>query len=549
MFDLLIHGAQVIDGTGQPAYRADVAVTNDRISGVGLNLNEPARRTIDAAGLTVIPGIIDAHSHADLILPLSTARQSQLLRCKLAQGVTTVVVGNCGLGCTPLAGDAEAILRGVNAWMTPEPLEWNWRDVGSYLRRLSGNGLTLNVGALVPHGPIRISIMGLAKGAPASRQLDDMKTLTRKAMEDGALGLSTGLIYPPGMYSAPAELSALASIVAEYDGIYTSHIRGSSETLLPAVDELMQIARDTGVRVHHSHNEAVGKAHWQKIDRVLEIEELAASEGRRVSFDMFPYTAAATMMIAIYPPWSLEGGVDKLIERLRQPEVRARIARDIEHRIPSWPPWEAEGWPHNLVEATSWHAIRIGYVASSRNKRYEQASLEELGRQTGKKPFDAISDLIIEERGQVSMVIFEVSGEREERNLLAKYVRHHLGGFCSDAEDYGRGLPHPAAYGAFARIFARFVREDGVIRLEEAVRKMTSRPAALFGLKDRGRVRAGAYADLAIFNPLSVADKASFEKPRVEATGVSTVVINGKVVFDSGRVTDSNAGVAIRRQR
>jgi N-acyl-D-amino-acid deacylase len=366
-------------------------------------------------------------------------------------------------------------------------------------------------------------------------------------MEDGALGLSTGLIYPPGMYSAPAELTSLAAIVAEYDGIYTSHIRGSSETLLPAVDELMQIARDTGVRVHHSHNEAVGRAHWQKIDRVLEVEELASSEGRRVSFDMFPYTAAATMMIAIYPPWSLEGGVDKLIERLQQPQIRQRIARDIEHRIPSWPPWQAEGWPHNLVEATSWDAIHIGYVASSRNKRYEQASLEELGHMTGKKPFDAISDLIIEERGQVSMVIFEVSGKKDERSLLAKYVRHHLGGFCSDAEDYGRGLPHPAAYGAFARIFARFVREDGVIRFEEAVRKMTSRPAALFGLKDRGRIRSGAYADLAILNPANVSDKATFEKPRAEATGVSTVMVNGRLVFDNGRVVDSNAGMVCRR--
>ncbi|MGH9800410.1 MAG: N-acyl-D-amino-acid deacylase family protein, partial [Blastocatellia bacterium] len=414
----------------------DIAISGKRIAAVG-KFPAKAKRTINADKLTVIPGIIDPHSHADLILPLDPKRQLELMRCKLAQGITTTIVGNCGLGCAPVGNsEAESILRAVNSWMTPEPVEWSWRTVGEYLNRLADNGLALNIATLAPHGPIRISAMGLANGKPSRLQLKAMRSMVKQAMTDGAFGLSTGLIYPPGMYSDPDELKELAKVVADHNGIYTSHIRGSSETLIPAVKELLDVARSTGVRVHHSHNEAVGRQHWPKIDRVLQMEEQAEREGVRISFDMFPYTAAATMMIAIYPPWALEGGVDDLIERLKDGKTRQRIEREIKSVKSSSEP---DGWPHNLVRATGWEAIFIGYVASRRNKRFENRSLTELARLTGKTPFDAISDLIVEERGQISMLIFEVTGEREERELLGKYARHRLSAFCSDAEYYGRG--------------------------------------------------------------------------------------------------------------
>ena len=549
MFDLLFQNALIVDGTGVAGYRADVAIKGDRIAAIGETLGA-ALRTIDAHGLTLIPGIIDPHSHADLILPLAPARQAKLLRCKLAQGITTAIIGNCGLGCAPVSSvEAESTLRAVNAWMTPEPIEWRWRSFGQYLDRIGVNGLPLNIGALIPHGPVRISTMGMAKGSPSQHEMREMRTLVEWGMRDGALGLSTGLIYPPGMYSDTAELKKLAQVVADHGGVYTSHIRGSSETLIPAVEELLEVARETRVRVHHSHNEAVGRAHWSKIDRVLAMEEQAEAEGVRISFDMFPYTAAATMMIAIYPPWSLEGGVDLLIERLRDPPTRARIGRDIATHEPTWPPWTRGGWPHNLVRATGWEAIYIGYVESRKNKRYENRSLADLGRLTGKTPFDAICDLIIDERGQVSMLIFEVSGERDERDLLSKYARHRLSAFCTDAEDYGRGLPHPAAYGAFARIFAKFVRDEKVLTFEEAVRKMTSYPAALFGLKDRGTIRSGAFADLVLLDSRRVTDRADFSQPRREAEGIDTVVINGRIAWERGEVKPAFCGVVIRKSQ
>jgi N-acyl-D-amino-acid deacylase len=546
MYDITIQNAVIIDGTGLPAYRADIAIKGDRTAAIG-KFNAKAKQMINARGRTVIPGIIDPHSHADLILPLAPKRQAELMRCKVAQGVTTTIIGNCGLGCAPVANDeAEGILRAVNAWMTPEPVAWKWRTVGEYLDRIESNGLAMNIAALAPHGPVRISAMGLAKGAPSKSQMKKMRSMVERAMMDGALGLSTGLIYPPGMYSDTDELKELARVVADYGGVYTSHIRGSSETLIPAVNELLEVGRETGVRVHHSHNEAVGREHWPKIDRALALEEEAEREGLRVSFDMFPYTAAATMMIAIYPPWSLEGGVDRLIERLKDLKTRRLIERDIERQKPSWPPWREGGWPHNLVGATGWEAIFIGYVESRRNKRYEKHSLTDLARMTGKRPFDAISDLIIEERGQVSMLIFEISGERDERELLGKYARHRLSAFCTDAEDYGRGLPHPAAYGAFARILSKYVREDRALTLEEAVRKMTSYPARIFGLKDRGVIRPGAFADLMIFDPGRVNDHASFEKPRREATGIEMVIINGSVAFENNQASDKLHGSVIR---
>lgn len=546
MFDLLIQNAQVIDGTGQPGYPADIAIIGKHVAAIGRFEGE-AKRTINARQLTIIPGIIDPHSHADLILPLNPKRQTELMRCKLSQGITTTIVGNCGLGCAPIANsDAEATLRAVNLWMTPEPVEWNWRTVGEYLNRLEDNGLALNIATLVPHGPVRISAMGLAKDVPSRSQSKQMRAMVELAMTDGALGLSTGLIYPPGMYSAPDELKELATVVAAHGGIYTSHIRGSSETLIPAVKELLEVGRSTGVRIHHSHNEAVGREHWAKIDRVLQMEEQAERDGVRISFDMFPYTAAATMMIALYPPWALEGGVSALIERLKDGKTRRRIERDIERKKPSWPPWTPHGWPHNLVRATGWDSIFIGYVESRKNKQYEKRSLIELARFTGKTPFDAISDLIVEERGQVSMLIFEVTGEREERELLEKYARHRLSAFCSDAEDYGRGLPHPAAYGAFARILSKFAGAGKSLSLEDAIRKMTSYPAQLFGLKDRGVLRPGAFADLVIFDPARVNDRATFEKPRREATGIKTVIINGCVVVADGELTDGLQGEVIR---
>lgn len=543
-FDLIIRGATIIDGTGQPGYTGDVALSGQRIAALG-QVGSQARRTVEAAGLVVFPGLIDPHSHADLIFTLPAAPQAHLLRGKIAQGITTTLVGNCGLGVAPFETSAQgAILSDINNWMSPANTQqpWPWRSIGDYLSFISTQGPALNVGTLVPHGAVRISEMGLAKGAPTQAKLRLMQRAVDRSLREGAFGLSTGLIYPPGMFSSPDELTALGRVAARHDRIYTSHIRGSSETLIPAVRELITIGRTTGVRVHHSHNEAVGRAHWSKIDRVLKMEEAAVADGVRLSFDIFPYTAAATMMIAIYPPWALEGGVGALVERLRDPRTRRQIGREIEHHRPTWPPWRDGGWPHNLVRATGWESIRIGYAGSSAAKRFEGLSLAELGEKTGQTPFNAISDLVVTTKGEISMLIFDVSGPEDSFEQLARLVRHPLCSFCTDADDYGHGRPHPAAYGAFPRLLSRFRDQP----LETLIHRMTLLPARTFGIANRGVIRPGAFADLVLADPALLRDRATYRQPRREPTGIEMVIINGAVALDAGQITPAR-GLVLRR--
>jgi N-acyl-D-aspartate/D-glutamate deacylase len=502
---------------------------------------------IDAGGRVLAPGFIDIHSHADLIFPLPEPARSRLLAGRIAQGITSEIVGNCGMGAAPLDSAAEPILRGINAWLTPETIEWPWRGLGEYLDLLERQGVPHNVGTLAPHGPLRIGALGLAAGAADARSLRAMQDALRSALEEGAFGVSTGLIYPPGMYSDTGECAAMAGVAAELDALYTSHIRGSSELLLPSVEELIEVGRQSGARVHHSHNEAVGRAHWPKVDAVLEREDRARAEGVRLTHDMFPYPAAATTMLALFPPWSLEGGVTAFLGRLADADERRRIRAAVEGQSPEWPPWKPGGWPHNLSLAVGWDRIAVGSVGSAERRDVEGLTLVELGRRAGKAPFEALCDLLLGEEGRVSQIVYDVTGDGSHERGLETILAHPAGALCTDANDYGRGKPHPAAYGAFPRVLGRYVRERRCLRLEEAVRKMTSCPAALLGLRDRGVVREGACADLVLFDAERVADRATFEEPRRAPEGIDLVLINGQVAAEGGKTTGASAGNVLRR--
>lgn len=587
--DLLIRGGRVCDGSGREPFPADLLVREGRIERVtprsesfpgGPGVREsvvgtPAdARVITAEGLVIAPGFIDLHSHADLIHPLGPERSAPLLEGRLRQGITTEIVGNCGLGPAPCTDASGSIVRGVLSWMTPESGGGTWTTVGGYLEALDRAGLVNNVGTLLAHGAVRLAAMGLRAGAAGHGELREMTAAVEQAIEEGAFGLSSGLIYPPGMFTPMEELSALARPVARADRLYTSHVRGSSELLFDSVDELLAIGRSAGCRVHHSHNEAVGRAHWWKIDRVLEREEAARRAGIRVSYDMFPYTVAATMMLAIYPPWSLEGGPARLLERLAVAALRERIRTDVESVRPSWPPWREKGWPHNLVSAVGYEGIRISRVSSETARRFEGMTLAELGRARGRSPFDAISDLMIEERGEIGQWVFEISGGEPEddpgtptiaaareiptdvpaglsrRRVVPEGLRllaaDPSGAFCTDAIDTGRGLPHPAAFGAFPRVLGRLVREQRLLSLGEAIRKMTSLPASLLGLRDRGRIETGARADLVLLDPETVTDGATLTAPRRPPAGIPWVLVNGTPVIEQGRYVPSACGRALR---
>jgi N-acyl-D-aspartate/D-glutamate deacylase len=540
-----VTGGTVVDGSGGPPRRIDLAVDDGRVVALGSLGDLTAERVIDATGKVVAPGFIDLHSHADLIVLADREQRVELLQARIRQGVTTIIVGNCGLGVAPTDTAAAETVAAINGWMTPEGVRPGALSVAAFLERIEIAGVALNVGTLVPHGPVRISAMGLGPGAPDAEQLDAMQGAVAEALEAGAFGLSTGLIYPPGMYSATDELVELARVVAERDRLFTSHVRGSSETLLPATEELIEIARRSGASVHHSHMEAVGRRFWPLIPEMIALEDRAREEGLRVSHDLFPYTRAATMMTAILPPWSLEGGVPALLDRLEDPVQRKRIRREIEERRPEWPPWLPGGWPHNLVEAVGWDGILVAGVGPEGPEELIGRSLEEIAAERGGDPFDVVAELLLSQRGQVGQQVTEISGSDAEASALFEILTHPFAAVISDAEDYGHGAPHPAHAGAFARAL-RLNREHGLLSLQELVRRMTAYPASLLGLEDRGVVREGAPADLVVFDPARVRDRATWSEPREAAEGVAYVLINGSVAVDDGRYVGGSHGRVLR---
>lgn len=544
--DELIVNATIVDGTGADPFFGNVGILGERLIGPILGTPPAPLRTTDARGMILAPGFIDVHSHGDLIHPMPEELRRGLVLGRLAQGITTEIIGNCGLGACPVFGAAAKIVPSINSWMTPPGSRWEWESVSSFLEILERRPLSCNVGMLAAHGPLRISAMGLSPGFPAREHINSMSQWLEEALDCGAFGLSTGLIYPPGMFSETQELIHLARIVSRRGRILTSHIRGSSETLLEAVEELLAIGREAGARVHHSHNEAVGREHWWKVERVLEREEMAARDGIAVSFDMFPYTAAATMMLAIYPPWSLEGGVERLLERLRHSSLREQIRRDIETLAPVWPPWEPGRWPHNLVRAVGWQNIYVGSCGKPKNSEYEHLNLVELGERMGKSPFDAVSDLMLLDGGMVSQLIFDVSGDEKDEKNIERLLSHRMGILATDANDFGKGLPHPAAYGAFPRILARFARDKHVCSISDAIRKMSGRPAELFGISQRGVIREGYFADLVLIDYERLADRATFREPRRLAEGMERVYVNGRLAVERGQWRDASAGRLLR---
>ncbi len=536
----------MIDGTGAPERHADVAILDGRVVSIDEPERVDAHTVIDASGKVVAPGFVDIHSHGDVVLAWPSDDRLSLIEGRIGQGITTEILGNCGLGASPLFGHGAELLPQINGWMTPASFDWSWRDLAGYFDHLEALGLPLNVGTLVPHGALRLGAAHLAPGETDDTARRQMTAELDRALEQGGFGLSAGLIYPPGMYTSTNELIALARRLVAHDAVFTSHVRGSSETLLDSVGELIDIGRKANVHVHHSHVEAVGRAHWPKLERFLDMESKARSEGIHLSADMFPYPVAATMMLAIYPPWSLEGGLPRLLERLQDDDTRERIRRDIDNVRPQWPPWEEGGWPHNLVMAVGWDRICISSIStggSDANKPVEGLSLAELGKRRRSSPFDAISDLMIEEDGNVGQFVLDITGEDGLREL----VRRPDIAFITDANDYGKGKPHPAAYGSFPRVLGRYVRDESLLSLPEAIRRMTSLPADTIGLEGRGRLQKGAWADIVVFDPDVVRDEATLDEPRRHARGIDAVFVNGTLTYERGQLTGELAGSILRR--
>jgi N-acyl-D-amino-acid deacylase len=549
MFDVLIRNGRVVDGTGNPWFPADVGITDDKVVAIGrLADDASAQVVIDATDQVVAPGFIDIHSHSDFVV--ADDDHGTTLAPFAAQGITTLVTGNCGYSPAPINPQTRAEMESYTTFLRAGDLPAGWTGFGEYLDYVDERGPMFNVVPLVAHGALRIHEVGFAGRELTPDEIARMRDRLRASMEEGAWGLSTGLLYAPGIFAPPDEIEALAAELAPFGGLYASHIRGSSETLLSATKEVIRVGEVNGISAQHSHIEAFGRPNWPKIETIIELHESARDRGVDVGFDVIPYIAANTTLLAIFPPWALAGGVDGLLDRLRDEETRARIRRSIEEDVPGWPCWTPGGWPHNLVEATGWANVSIMWVESEGNKPLEGKSLSEIAEDRGVHPFDVAADLVLAENGHAMALYFGVSGEEGEEAGLERLLAHPLAAAESDAILTGRGKPHPAAYGTFPRVLGHFVRNRGLFSLEEAIRKSTSLPAQRLGLRRRGVLREGNFADVVVLDPRTVDDRTTYRQPDAPPVGIRHVLVNGKAVVRDGRVdTAARSGRVVRRGR
>lgn len=523
-YDVLIEKGRVIDGAGNPWFRADVGVIGDRIEAVGNLRGADAERRINARGFIVAPGFIDIHSHSDYTVLIDPRVES-----KVRQGVTTEVVGNCGSSAAPMNSEVRAYREKYMRAQLGEEFEFNWETMEDYLRLVDAGGASFNVVALVGQGTVRQNVMGHEDRPPTEGELKAMRRLVAGAMEDGAWGMSTGLIYTPSCYADTDEIVELAKAVAEHDGVYFSHIRGEGETLLEAVEEAIEIGERAGVPVEIAHFKASGREHWGKTEESLRLVEEGRSRGVDVTFDQYPYIASSTGLAALLPHWAQEGGAERLLERLGDPETRQMIA---------------EG---PVTVTRDWDSVMVALAKN--HPKYEGKTIAEIARLESKGPMDAVFDLLLAEEAQVSIVSFGMCEDDVRRVMRSPNMMVGSDGRAVAPRGIlGRGKPHPRYYGTFPRVLGHYVRE-GVLSLQEAVRKTTSMSAQRLGLRDRGLLREGFKADITLLDPAKVRDEATFTDPHRFASGIPYVVVNGAIVVDRSEHTGALPGKALRRGR
>lgn len=532
-FELLIRNGKVIDGTGNPGYRADVAVSGDRIARIAPEIEAEAETVIDAAGQVVTPGFIDAHSHDDgFVLARPTCDPKAL------QGVTTEVIGNCGFSLSPLPADAETYLAKVKILMgggdIPEGL-LKVRSFDDYLGVLESTPLGVNVAPLVGHSTIRIAAMGWDNRAPSGDELEEMRRLTDESMAAGAIGFSSGLIYAPATFAATNELSALAGVVGRYNGLYATHMRSEGDRQMEAIEEALTVGRAGGIPVHISHHKIAGKANWGMSKQTLaRLERARAEEGIEVTCDQYPYRAGSSYLAACLPPAFAAGGPDVWAARLEDSAVRKQVIHDIENDI---------GFPgDNLIRSAGFENVFISFT--SMFPEYMGRSIAEIAAAEDRRDYDVFFDLVAAERMNVGMVVFAMEAEDIER-----IMRHPLTMIGSDGiPSLGDLKVHPRMTGTFPRVLGRFVRDRKVLSLSEAVKKMTSLPANTFRLKRRGLVKEGFFADLVVFDPKTVLDQGDYREPNRPPVGISHVFVNGRASVRDGKIAGATWGMVLRRK-
>ena len=522
-FDLLITGGQVIDGSGAPARRADVGVFGDRIVEVGDLTGRTAGRVIDATGLVVTPGFIDVQGQSGTTL-LADGRGESHLR----QGITTEIIGEGSSPAFWTAATAEAEA------LAPFGVPFDWSGLAGYGARLRARGIAINLGTLVPASQIRRDVIGLENRPATADELARMEALVDRAMQAGAFGLSSALIYVPGSFASTEELIALARVAARHKGIYVSHVRGESFRLNEALDEAIRIGREASLPVVVFHLKVAARANWGRMGEAVRKLEAARQGGVDVGATMYPYTAGGTNLNATLPLWVQEGGREAMLTRLKNPAVRARARREIETTIDGW---------ENLILGSTFEGIQVASVPADADQSVVGKRISEIAKERKQEVWDAYFGLIEQTGGRVG-ALFHMMSEEDVKTGLG-WERVTIGTDSAAVRTEGllaRGAPHPRAYGTFPRVLQRYVREEHVLTLPEAIRRMTSAAAAQFRIHDRGTIEPGLFADLVVFDPSTVGDTATYERPHQYPTGLPHVIVNGVPVVLDGKVTDARPG-------
>ena len=528
-YDVVIKSGRVYDGSGEQSYVADIGIEADRIAAIG-KLEADADLVIDAEGLAVAPGFINMLSWANESLIHDGRSQSDI-----RQGVTLEILGE-GNSMGPLSA---AMKRDMRDGQGDIKFDIEWTTLGEYLEYLQRRGVSTNIASFVGTATVRIHALGYEDRAPSPGELERMRKLVAQAMEEGAVGVSSALIYAPGVYAKTDELIALAEVVGRYGGMYISHLRSEGNNVLNALDELITTARKANVAAEFYHMKAAGQPNWGKLEAMIEKVEKARAEGLRITADMYNYTAGATGLDAAMPPWVQAGGHRAWVARLKDPRIRRRLVKEM--TTPT------DEWENLYLLAGSPEKVLLVEFKNPRLRHYTGKTLAEVASLRGKSPEETAMDLVIADDSRVGAVYFLMSEENVKRQIKLPWVS-----FCSDAGSLApegvflKANPHPRAYGSFARLLGKYVREEKVIPLAEAVRRLTSLPAQNLKLDGRGKLEKGYYADVVVFDPQRIADHATFAKPHQYATGMVHVFVNGTQVLRDGEHTGARSGRVVR---